>query len=479
MKKPDWKPALILSGTVFVLGSFTYWLQFSHKPKKERSDAQTKKPLNFKAETDQIAAFRIKSSTGVIEGKCESLAKKTCKVGSTAEWTLTYPETLTGDGDAIRDYLNNASGMSATETISLAEETPEKRQSILEEYGLSDAKRTSMNTQFLELTLENGTKVTAWFGENHPIGDKIFVGAAENGKLNTETIFLVSNFYRSNFFDKNLTHFRDKTLFKFERSEVESFNARTPSGKLDGRLNNGVWTLNGMEADQDRVGTVLASISQARAKDFPDAAALKGAKSMVSYELKLKTGAPIHFELFEKKEGSPGKKGQPPLSRVYLKSPDLKRVYEVDSNLLVQTQKKRDDLRRNLLLTQAEKVLLTRFRMQGPAFPSPVEFHFEGSSWVQKDQGTKLDSGKVKDLLERMALDHSPEIASPAPSKKTNGLSLILGDEKNPRKFSFQFYESQGKSWAKNTGSSLNEAYLLTDALKNILPMKVDSWKAK
>lgn len=268
MKKPDWKPALILSGTVFVLGSFTYWLQFSHKPKKERADAQTKKPLAFAAETDQIAAFRIKSAKGLIEGKCESLAKKTCKVGSTADWTITYPETLKGDGDNIRDYLNNVSGMSAAETVSLVDETEEKRNSILDEYGLSDPKRTHLNTSFVELTLENGKKVTAWFGEDHPIGDKVFVASAVDGKITTDTIFLVANFYRSNLFDKGLTHFRDKTIFGFDRMEVDSFTAKIPSGKLEGKLTNGIWEINGMAADQDRVGTLLSSIAQARAKEF-------------------------------------------------------------------------------------------------------------------------------------------------------------------------------------------------------------------
>lgn len=467
MKKPDWKPALILSGTVFVLGSFTYWLQFSHKPKKERADAQTKKPLAFAAETDQIAAFRIKSAKGLIEGKCESLAKKTCKVGSTADWTITYPETLKGDGDNIRDYLNNVSGMSAAETVSLVDETEEKRNSILDEYGLSDPKRTHLNTSFVELTLENGKKVTAWFGEDHPIGDKVFVASAVDGKITTDTIFLVANFYRSNLFDKGLTHFRDKTIFGFDRMEVDSFTAKIPSGKLEGKLTNGIWEINGMAADQDRVGTLLSSIAQARAKEFPADADWKGAKSMLRYDLQLKKGAPVRFEILEKAK------------RFFLKSPDFKLVYEVESNLMAQINKKRDELRRNLLLTQGEKVLITRVQLKGSAYPAPAEFAYEGGKWIQKDSGMKLDPSKIQGLIDQMASEHNPEIKTPAPRKSGDSLTLSLGDEKSPGKFSYLVYESSGKLHARDLLSGINEAFLLSDVLKNAFPLKADSWKAK
>jgi hypothetical protein len=479
MKKPDWKTPLILSAILFVFGSFVYWLQFSHKPKKERTEAQTKKPLNFAAETDQIASFRIKSAAGLFEGRCESLAKKTCKVGSTADWTLTYPETLKGDGDNIRDYLNNASGMSASETISLADETAEKRARILDEYGLSDAKRTNLNTSFVEFTLENGKKVTAWFGENHPIGDKIFVASAVDGKLNEETIFLVANFYRSNLFDKNLTHFRDKSIFQFDRMDIESFSGKTPGGKLEGKQVNGVWEINGMAADQDRIGTLLSSIAQVRAKEFPKETEWKGAKSTLNFELRPKKGPPVRFELLTKTEGKPGSKNQTAPTRAFLRSPDLALVYEVESNFLVQTNKRRDELRRNLLLTQGEKVLITRLRLEGKAYPTPVEFQYEGSKWTQKNPEPKLDPGKVQGLIDQMANEHNPEIRSPAPAPKGDTLVVNLGDEKNPKKFSYQVYESAGKFYARDLLSKLNEALLLSDSLKNGFPLKADSWKTK
>ncbi len=479
MKKPDWKTPLILSAILFVFGSFVYWLQFSHKPKKERSDAQTKKPLQFSAESDQVASFRIKSAAGLIEGKCESLEKKTCKVGSTAEWTLTYPETLKGDGDSIRDYLNNASGMSASETISLEDETPEKRSRILDEYGLSDTKRTNLNTSFVELTLENGKKVTAWFGENHPIGDKIFVGSSVDGKLNDGTIFLVANFYRSNLFDKNLTHFRDKSIFQFDRLDVESFTGKTSAGKLEGKFANGVWEINGMAADQERVGTMLSSISQVKAKEFPKDADWKGAKSTVSFELRLKKGAPVRFELLTKIEGKSVAKSQPGVTRVFLRSPGLSLVYEIESNLLVQTNKKRDELRRNLLLTQGEKVLITRVRLEGKTYSPPAEFNYEGSKWAQKTAEPKLDPGKVQGLIDLMATEHCPEIKTPAPAPKGDDLTIHLGDEKNPKKFTYRIYESGGKLFARDLLSRLNEAFLLPDSMKNSFPLKADSWKAK
>jgi hypothetical protein len=479
MKKPDWKTPLLLSAFLFVFGSFVYWLQFSHKPKKERADALTKKPLPFAAETEQVAAFRIRTPSGLIEGKCESLVKKTCKVGSTADWTITLPANLKGDGDNIRDYLNNAAGMSSTETVSLADETPEKRASILEEYGLGESKRNDPATPFIELTLENGKKVTAWFGVTHPIGEKTFVASSVDGKLNTDTIFLVANFYRSNLLEKTLTHFRDKAIFQFDRMDVDSFTGRTAFGKLEGKLANGVWEINGMAADQDRVGTLLSSVAQARAKEFPKDQDWKGAKSIAGFELRRKNGPPVRFDLLTKTEGAGGTKPKSGILRVFLKSPDLKLVYEVDSNLLVQTNKKRDELRRNLLLTQAEKILLTRMRLEGKAHPSPVEFAYEGGKWIQKGNGMKLDTSKVQGLIDQMASEHNPEIKSPAPAKKGDSLTLSLGDERNPVKFSYLIYEAGGKLHARDQLSRLNESLVLAESLKNSFPLKADSWKAK
>jgi hypothetical protein len=473
MKHPNWKPAFFLSATVLTLGSFTYWLQFSHKPKKEREDALLKKPLSFKAESIQISGFRIKSSSGVIEGKCESLAQKTCKVGSTAEWSLLYPEKLKGDSARIRDYLNNASGMSSTETLDLSEESEEKRSKLLDEYGLSDSKRTSMNASFIELTLEDGKKVTAWFGDTHPIGDKIFVASAENGVLNAKTIFLIANFYRNSLFEKNLTYFRDKNLFNFDRANFESFEIKGTHEKLSAKRVNGLWEINGMDADHDRVETVLSSVAQAEAKDFVDETALKGTKTELTFKGRMKDGSEVSFSLHSKSEG----KKEDSKKSLYLKSSSLKSPVEIEPGFQVSVDKTLNHLRRNLLILASQKVTTSQIKLEGKNFAPAAEFTFDGKSWNEKAGGPKMDVAKVPSLIDQLSSVHSPEIVSPAPKAADDSVVLTLGTREKSDLYRYQLYEVKNKAYARDLNSKRNEAFLLDEGLKKAFPFRPESWK--
>ena len=467
MKQPNWKTALILSGTVFVLGSFTYWLQFSHKPKKERADTELKKPLAFPAETSQIASFRLKSSRGLIEAKCDTLAVKTCKVGSTGDWTITYPVKLKGDSDAIRDLMNTASTLLAAETIDLSDETDQRRAGLMEEYGLSDSKRTAPGAQFIELTLEDGKKVAAWFGEPHPVGDKTFVASSINGAVNSRTVFLIANFYKSNFFEKTLNQLRDKSIFNFDRMQVDGMTVSGTRSKLSLKMTEGLWAINGKEADYDRVETLLSSVSQAKAKDFPEVQVMKGAKTTMKASLHFKDGHTLDFEILLQEKKS------------FLKSASLEAPVEVEPALVERLLKGENEFRRNLLITQAQKATLTRMLLEGKSFQPPAEFNWEGKAWIQKSQGPKLDVSKAALLIDALTVGHSPEIVSPAPKAPEDAVTLTLGDSKEPARFRFRFYSMKEKSYARDLASKADEAFLLDPGVKNHFPFKPDSWKAK
>ncbi len=482
MKQPNWKVPFALSLTLLILGSFTYWLQFSHKPKKERADSQTKKPIPYSSDTQQISHVRIKSAQGLIELNCDSLEAKTCKPDASGNWSISYPEKLPGDVQSVKDLLSNVNSMLATETIDLSDEPETKRKQLLEEYGLSDARRTSIGTEFIEITLDNGKKLAAWFGEPHPVGDKTFVGATENGVMNDKTIFLIANFYKNNLFGKTLTVYRSKDLFSFNRGDIDSFEAKTSSGKIEGVRASGIWTVNGMAGDYDRIETLLSSIAQAKAKEFPLEAAYKGAKTALSYRLHFKTGD-ISLEVLEKTEGATKAKGKTPANpgytHSYLKSDHLKQVVEIESGLKTQLDKKLNELRRNLLLTQTEKVTSTEVKLEGKSFPVAADFHFDGKAWSLKNKDLKLDSSKVAGLMEQLSSAHCPEIVSPAPLQGPDAVILSIGDEKLPARFRYAFYSVGGKSYARDLNSKANEAFSLDAGLKNSFPFAADSWKLK
>lgn len=471
MRQPNWKSAFALSALLLVSGSFAYWLQYSHKPKKERADALLKKPIPID-EDRQIRSIRIQNAGSSLTLTCSSLEAKTCKASASGNWSITEPVNLPGDPDHIRDLLSNLNSMSATETVDLSEDSPETRKRLIEEYGLGEARRGGTGAESIEVTLDNGKKHTAWFGEPHPVGDKQFVGAAEDGKLNETTVFLIGNFYKNNVLGKTVSWYRDKKLFSFGREGIEGFILEGSSGKVVGQKKDGLWTVNGLEGDYERIETLLGSLAQARAKDFPEPSSVKGSKRTLQISWQGTSGSGKLELLTRFLKGSQ-------VTATYLKSPLLKEDVEVEGNLSVQLDRSLAYLRRNLLLTQGEKIGVTELKLESKAFPQAAAFSFDGKGWVQKSGEPKLDTEKVRELLNLLSEGHSPSIVAPAPRAEGTPVALILGDAKNTAKHRFEFYTSKGRSWAKITGSLRNEAFELESKLGKAFPFSLDSWKLK
>jgi hypothetical protein len=483
MKKPNWKIPLFLSATLLVLGTFSYWLEYSHKPKEEKQKTAAKKPLSLPTEDTQIASFKIKSVKGLIEAKCDELAAKKCTTNSVANWTITYPETFKADSENVKTFLNAAASALATETIDLSDETPEKRKSLLDEYGLSDQKRTDLNAQFIEFTLENGKHLTAWFGVEHPLGDKTFVAAAENGVVNDKTIFLIANYFKNNF-DHDATFFRDKTIFNFNSDAVESFTATTSGGKLDVEKKNGSWIVNGFPANFDRVKTLLSSIERMKAKDFPKEDLTKGLKPVDSYALKTKDTT-ITLALYEKNSGGKANaaKSQPPEQKhIYLKTSARPELFEVEPNNRNTIDKKVADLRENVLLSQIEKATATQLSLSGKNYKNELWFTNDKGIWAQKANPAnawKADPKKVSGLLDSLTMGRVKDFLKATPGPGTDEIKLQLGDAKSPNKFNFRFFKIKDLAYGQDLNTKHGEILLLDDTIKKALPFTEDSWKMK
>jgi len=478
MKQPDWKVPFILAGSLAVLGGFAYWLQYSHKPKQTKADTQLKKPIPLPSDDTQIIQFRIKSASGVIEGKCDSLSLKTCKVGAKGSWTITYPSNVKGDSDSIKDVLNNASTMLATDTIDLTDETPEKRKTLLDEYGLSEDKRTKIGAEFIELTIEGGKKLAAWFGEPYPLGDKVFVGSTSDGTLNDKTIFVIANFYKG-VFGKPFAYFRDKTVLEFNRSDIDEIKAQTSSGKFDAVLESGGWTINGKRADLERMNSLITAFAMLKAKDFVEKDALKGAHIVLRYELKSKTNT-YTVELFEKTSKDIKIKGHdsvPGESHLYVQASDLNQPVEVDTMFKTQVDKRPGELRYSLLLPASDKDTVTEVKFKGKGIPSEVDFQLNGKTWTQKDSGEKVDPTHIAKLLDTLSSEHTVDVVTPAPSVGQDAITLELLDAKNAEKAHFVVYSVKDKVYAKDLSQSANEAYALGPQEKNNFPFDFASWK--
>lgn len=474
-EQPNWKLPLFLSALLAGGGSLVYWYHYSKRPAQEKAETQQKKPLALPSDETQISMIKVKSAKGLIELKCEDLAAKNCKSSTVGNWKVSHPVELKGDGANVKEFLTSAASVVSTDMIDLKEETPEKRKALLQEYGLSDDQRAQLNTQFVELITEDGKRITAWFGTEHPLGDKFFVARSVDGQVQDQSIYLISSYYRNNL-TRELTYFRDKTLFEFSRGEVDRFEAKTQHGNLVGKKVEGLWTVNGMEADHDMVDTLLAAIGKTSAKEFPEASATTGAKKLVRYDFSIKDKN-LWIELFEKTQG--GTKQASGTKQFFAKVSTRPEMVEVDSLLESQINKKAADLRKRSIMGDAEKVTATLAAIEPSDSNTPWEFELKNGAWIAKNSQLKLDINKLKELLDGLTQVRVQEFTAKIPSGKNPSVLVQLGDDKNAAKFKFRFWLAKDKTYAQNLLQKGGAVVLMNDVLKNALPFSPDSWKMK
>jgi len=203
-KKPSWKTNYIVSAFFILLLLTVVWYQYSFQPKHSKLEELAEKGVTPLPSIDsQISAIRIKNSKGLFEFKCESLAEKECSASmkSMGKWTLIHsPESGTEPlplfSNDMHRLLVNIAYLKATKMIDLSKETADKISQLLTEYGLNESQRSKPEAQFYEIVLPNEPGkpdqiITGWIGQTNAIGDQIFVTSAHDGKLNTNTIFMI------------------------------------------------------------------------------------------------------------------------------------------------------------------------------------------------------------------------------------------------------------------------------------------------
>lgn len=479
MKQPNWKIPLVLSATLAVFGIFTYWLEYSHRPKQEKADTAIKQPIHF--ESDQvIQAFKIQGHPLTVEGKCLNLASKKCTSSNLGEWEVTLLNTQTSKSDTykadpenIKSLLSTFQNTVATETISLSDEPAEKKKSLFEEYGLGEVARKSATALSLEIDFENGQKLQSWLGVDHPIGDKTFVASSINGKLNENTVFLISNFFKTNF-EHDETYFRDKTIFNFDRTQIEAFQATTPKGKLNAKKADKTWTINNIKASYERTETTLAYLAQIKAKSFthsPQAPA--GSRLLLDFTFQ-KTEEPkkLTVQIFEKT--TPAKtKGATGEKAYYLKTSARPDVVEVESFAYSRLNLSLTDFRNVELLNETIKTTLTQAKLSGTQLKEAYEFTLKNGKW---SGNAKVDSQKFSDLLDQLTKSSIKDFVKPFSGRAL--FSLTLGDAKNSSFVQWEFFEKSNHYYIKDL-AHLQEWYELDDAIKTYLPLGSEPWKVK
>ncbi|MEK7691250.1 MAG: DUF4340 domain-containing protein, partial [Bdellovibrionota bacterium] len=225
MTEKQWIKPLVLAVVLFVLGGAAYWFEYNQRPKKEAAEEAEKKFFTLK-DVEVSKILLVAQDGGRYEIQCVESDGKKCKVGeSTNRWELIAPIKGQADTSNINSFLSSLSSLNPAETISLAEESPEKRKSMLTGYQLDDEAIQKPGTRRIEVTTAGGQIIAAYFGETHPIGETIYTRVAREGKADDTRVYLTPSHFKGNL-EKDLTHWRNKKLFSYTAHEAAAFELK-------------------------------------------------------------------------------------------------------------------------------------------------------------------------------------------------------------------------------------------------------------
>jgi hypothetical protein len=489
MTQVSWTRQLGLAAALLILGMFAYWAEFKNKPEKEAAEEQSKRL--FLLDGTSIQTIRLSGSAAHSEVvlTCLDLTSKLCKPGDQSKWQLTEPTQLRADDSNVNTLISTLNRLNSSETISLKDDPTEKRASLLKEYGLdSDSRKTARK---IEVITEKGSTIL-FLGGTHPIGENLFAlaekvaaGQKPSEKVNDDQVFLIPNFFKSNF-EHDLSYWRDKKLFTLASHEIESFQLENSKGKLSGNRKNQPWMIQSqgrdLPGDPDQIDSLLNTATGLKAKSFlsdhkADAtaqAALHGASRVLLLNLKKDQGSetkapdPITLSLYRKKIGS-----EP--SRLYATVSNADPLFEVEPNSLDRFEKGATDLRLSKLLSTLERFNVKRLEFSGkPMGQSPLILTQKEGKWAVDGTQKEVDSNKIQALLDRLSGAAVKDFlgSSSAPQGEAEGLTVKTIEDKKTR--TFVFWKAASTLYGKDLGSHTKEAFLMDPSLVQALPWSRD-----
>lgn len=463
-KLPGYGKQLILATLLFGFASISYWFVYSKQPKEEAKKSDEKKIFILKDQKIRSLAIR-----GVVLN-CLSLQEGLCKTEDSSKWELTLPLKTKADDNTINSLLKNFSGISSSETIDLSTETPEKRQILLKDYGLSSEQRKNPDTRKIRITLEDGQSFTAYFGGKHPIIEGVFT-LLETTTPDENRVLIVPD-WQISVFDQKTSYFRDKKLFAIADREVGEFTilqSRKITGKLQGLKDEATqkWTLvsggRKLAGDQDGIEGVISGAVFLSAKDYisekkdssDGKAALAGLHPIFDLELKTKT-VRKRLRIFEKKKAYFGT------------LEDQDPIFEIDSLAFDKLNKPLEELRVAKLIGVADRYALTSLQIEmkgGKPFKQEVLKETTGA-W--KIGGVESARGRVEGILDRLTSKIVKGFAGPAPSSEV--LKITFGKSPKEPLHQFEFWKKGNRLFARDLTSSERETVELMSDFSMQLP---------
>ncbi len=508
----SWKKPLILAVTLTVLGGVAYWLEFKHKPKSEEKDESAKKLFVLKDR--QISSIRIAEGKKSYTLHCLDIDAKLCKPGDNSKWELIEPSKMRGDDSNINALLSSINNLTSNETIDLKGETPEKHERLLKDYKLDEESRKTAGLKRVEISTNGGETFIVWLGDVHPMGDMQFAALGTGPKpdavkFEPNKIFLIPTYFK-NAIEHDLTHWRDKKLMSVASHKVRSLTLAGAHGQIQAIRKGNGWILKtktkGKEeefaGDIENVDNLLNAAVFLTAKSFPaekktDARGkqiLASAKRVVSLTLQEETPAapaptasgtpaaqpvaPEPTTLFIYQRGTPPKPGKPAPAgyKLFATVSNHDPVYEIDAGVRERMDKDLKSLRLTKLITSLERFDTKRMKFEGKPVESGIELANVDGKWLIMPGKTEATVEKVQQTLDRISGNRIQGFVegNAIPKGEADGLTVTLGDEKDPAKRRFTFWKAGDKFYGRDHANTRKEAYIIDVALRDALPWNKD-----
>ncbi len=472
LTSPNWKKPLLLATSLLAVSSFAIWLEYKHRPAQEEQEAEQGKVFELKNQA--VAEVKLQIGKTLQSFQCLDVSAGFCKPGDQSRWELTSPGKFSADDSNVNALLSAVANLNRTETISLAEDKPEKQKALLQDYGLSLEDRNAGRRNSITVVPANGSARQLWVGEPHPLGNSVF--ALIEGQ---ETqVLLVPISVRAQF-THDLTWWRNKRITTLKNSDVSELRiVSEKQSVVASKKQPGQWDLQVTRAgqtetlpgDPENLDGIVASATALQATRFaaesrtaPAATAfLKGTQTALTLILKDTAGKETELRFQEKGKGEK--------RQAYVLSSQADPVFEVEGSTSDRLNPGLSELRLSKLLTSMERFAVKKLVFESKALgKDPLTL-----------SGADLSQDKTQQLLDRLSGNRIREFLTGAkiPSGEETGILLRLADAQDVPKKRLRFWKKGDQLFARDLDSQRSEVFVVDPSIWDMLPQRRDAFQS-
>lgn len=383
------RTTLIAAVVLLALGGYIY--KYEREPVKSESDADTKREKVFTFEEAKVKSIEVK--------KAEGVALRVTR--GTSGWQIVAPTEAAADSTEVDALARNLATLERERIVA-------EGGANLADFGLAPP---AIEIGFdVEGQKERGALL---------LGAKSPTGSSQYAKLAGEDkVFVVPSYLESSF-DKKVWDLRDKSIFRFNREDVEKVVVRSPGGELAlARASEDLWNVTTpsiCRADRYKASGLVSRFETGRMEEIVSESGedLKGYgldKPQYQLELQLKGGRAR--KLFVGKEKD---------SRFYARNPARPFVYLIASTLV-------DDLKKDFSEYRSKRLFdfstyqVTKFQLGARVLEKTrVD---DKDQWKETAPESKeVDRTAVEDLLYKLnGTDAESFAADRVDNPKTYGM---------------------------------------------------------